>query len=436
MALVLLSGMPALAAGDDTVAGFPLPDWLSLHGQFTTVAQTYPSFTSPFQGTNSLDGHHQTQETIDATLFVGLKLFDGLELYANPEIDQGFGLSNTLGLAGFSSGEAYKVGKSDPYFRLQRAFVRYTLGLGDASEPTESAANQFAGPHPTDNITLTLGKISVGDIFDTNTYTHDPRADFLNWSLIDSGAFDYAADAWGYSYGAVAEWTQSWWTLRAGVFDLSDVPNSIHLETGFQQFELVAEAEERHELFGQPGKIKVLGFVNRGRMALYRDAVALGQQTGATPDVALVRHYQSRPGAAVNVEQGLTSDIGAFLRVSFNDGSKEAYEFTEINRSAAVGLAVKGTLWHRAADTVGVAGVVNQISPAARAYLAAGGLGILIGDGQLPRYGSEDILEVYYKAAVIEGINLTFDYQHIADPAYDAARGPVNILGLRFHAEF
>ena len=242
----------------------------SLHGQATIVDQYHPAFRSSYRGANSLDPGSRGDETFDATLFAGARLWDGGEIYVNPEIDQGFGLSNTLGLAGFSSGEAYKVGSSEPYFRLQRLFFRQTIDLGGPAESVEPGANQLGDTRTADNVILTAGKISVTDIFDTNAYAHDPKADFLNWSVIDAGAFDYAADAWGYSYGIAAEWTQSWWTLRGGVFDLSRKPNTTALERGFGQFELVAEAEERHEIFGEPGKLKLLGFVNRGGWRLCR----------------------------------------------------------------------------------------------------------------------------------------------------------------------
>jgi high affinity Mn2+ porin len=359
-----------------------------------------------------------------------------LEFYANPEIDQGFGLSNTLGVAGFPSGEAYKIGAVAPYIRLQRAFFRYTIGLGGAKEAIESDVNQLAGSRDADNITITLGKFSVVDIFDTNTYAHDPRSDFLNWSIIDSGAFDYAADAWGYTYGGAVEWTQSWWSLRSGFFNLSRSPNSKNLDRGFEQYEFVTETEERHTLFGNPGKVKILFFANHGRMADYNDALRLAQETGTTPDVSQVRRSTTRPGIALNFEQQIVPDVGAFVRASLNDGHIEAYEFTEINQSISAGLSVSGGRWHRPDDTLGIAGVVNDISKDARNYLAAGGLGILIGDGQLPKAGLENILEIYYKILIVKGVNFTLDYQHVENPGYDADRGPVDVLGFRVHAEF
>ena len=410
-------------------------DW-SLHGQATFVEQYHPAFTAPYTGPNSLAPQSLGDETFDTTLFAGLRLWDGGEAYVNPEIDQGFGLSDTLGAAGFPSGEAYKVGKSVPYFRLQRLFFRQTFDLGGETEKIDDDANQLGGSRTADNLVVTAGKISVTDIFDTNAYAHDPKNDFLNWSLIDAGAFDYAADAWGYSYGVAAEWTQDWWTLRAGLFDLSRVPNTTELERGFGQFELVSEAEARPTFWGRQGKIKLLGFLNRGRMGSYADAVRLAQATGDVPDMALVRRYASRPGMSLNIEQPLSDTFGAFARASLNDGSKEAYEFTEINRSLSAGLSLKGKDWGRPDDTFGIAGVINALSAPARVYFAAGGLGILIGDGQLPHYGTENIAEAFYSLAATTWLAVSADYQFIANPAYNRDRGPVSILGARVHAQF
>jgi high affinity Mn2+ porin len=413
-----------------------VPDWLSLHGQSTFVLQYHPRFPSAFQGANSLSPKSVGDETLDVTLFLGARLWRGGALYINPEIDQGFGLSNTLGVAGFPSGEAYKIGDTDPYFRLQRLFFRQSFDLGGDAQTIDADANQLAGTRTADNLVLTIGKFGVTDIFDTNSYAHDPRGDFLNWSLIDAGAFDYAADAWGYSAGAAAEWTRDWWTLRAGLFDLSNVPNSTRLDSRFSQFEMVGEVEARQSLFGREGKIKLLGFLNRGRMGSYDAALRLAQATGDTPDTALVRRYNSKPGAEINLEQPLGDNFGLFARASMNAGAQEAFEFTEINRSLSAGLSLKGADWDRPKDTIGIAGVVNGLSRDARDYFAAGGLGILIGDGALPRYGSEDIVEAYYSAQIADGFTASGDYQWIANPAYNRERGPVSVLALRLHAQF
>lgn len=408
----------------------------NLHGQFTFVQQGHPSFSSPYQGTNSLTPERNSEETSDLTLFAGVRLWKGAALYINPEIDQGFGLNDTLGVAGFPSGEAYKVGKSKPYFRLSRAFLRQRFDLGGESRAISPGANELGGTQTADNVTLTVGKFSVVDVFDTNTYAHDSRRDFLNWSVVEAAAFDYAADAWGYTVGAAVEWTQSWWTLRGGFFDLSNVPNSPQLEPGFREFALIGECEGRYDLKRHPGTIRVTAFLNHGRMGSYTDAVRLARATGAVPDTARVRHYASRPGVALNLEQEITPGLGAFARVSFNDGSKEAYDFTDVNSSLSLGLLLKGNRWNRADDAFGLAAAWNGISAAARAYFAAGGLGILIGDGQLPHPGKESILETFYAMHLVEHLSVSANYQYVVNPAYSRDRGPVSILALRIHAEF
>jgi high affinity Mn2+ porin len=413
-----------------------VPEPWNLHGQFTLTKQYHPSFTSPYQGTNSLSPGSNGEETTDLTLFVGVRLWNGGAFYINPEIDQGFGLSNTLGTAGFPSGEAYKVGKSHPYFRLQRAFLRQRFDLGGENLAISPGPNELGGTQTADNVTVTVGKFSVVDIFDTNAYAHDPRGDFLNWSVIDAAAFDYAADAWGYTVGGAVEWTQSWWTVRGGFFDLSDVPNSKMLEAGFKEFALIGEIEGRYDLAGHPGKLRVLGFLNYGRMGSYGDAVSLGRTTGVPPDTALVRHFAARPGLALNLEQEIRPHLGVFARLSVNDGSKEAYDFTDVNRSASAGFLLKGNQWNRADDSAGLAVAINGLSAAARTYFAAGGLGILIGDGQLPHAGRENIVETFYSMRVVEHLTVSANYQYVVHPAYNRDRGPVSILALRVHAEF
>lgn len=413
----------------------PPPEKWAVYGQFTNVTQSHPQFRSPYSGDNSLIANGRTEETTDLTLFAGLPLGRHTEFWINPEIDQGFGLSNTLGVAGFPSGEAYKIGSNAPYLRLPRTFLRHVIPLGGSAEKVDPAANQLAGTKAADNVTITIGKFAAVDIFDTNSYAHDPRSDFLNWSVIDAGAFDYAADSWGFTYGATAEWTQNRWTVRGGVFQLPGVPNGKVAGLHLDQYMVVGELEERHQWQEHPGKVKLLGFVNRGRMANYRDAVQLARQTGDTPDVSLVRRFGSRPGFAINLEQELLSDLGAFARASFNDGSKEAFAFTEINKSLSAGLSLKGDRWGRHNDTVGVAGAINGLSGAAQEYFAAGGMGILIGDGRL-NYGPEKILETYYSLRVNEHLTLALNYQHVNNPAYNRDRGPVSIVGIRLHGEF
>ena len=333
VAVIFISLAPFAHADPDPAAPSDRRDesW-GAFGQLTNVTQRHGSFRPPYSGTNSLAADGPAEETTDATLYAGARLWRGAELWINPEVDQGFGLSATLGVAGFPSGEAYKIDANAPYLRLARVFVRQNIPLGDAMEHVDAAANQFAYSSATDSPTITVGKFSVVDIFDANRYAHDPRADFMNWARIDAGTFDYAADAWGYTYGAAAELARGPWTVRGGVFQLSPAPNGKITALDFSQYLLVAELERRYDWAGRPGSAKLLGFVNRGRMGTYADAVQLASQSGRTPDTAAVRRSRLRPGVSLDLEQEISSGIGVFARAGANDGRFEAYEFTEITR--------------------------------------------------------------------------------------------------------
>jgi high affinity Mn2+ porin len=417
-------------------------DDVNFHGQTTFVWQGYPAFRSPFAGTNSFPGGGEGRETFDATLFAGVRPWRGAELWINPEIDQGFGLADVHGSAGFPSGEAFKLGATYPYARVQRYFLRQTIDLGGETEKVDADINQFAGTHTADRLVLTVGKFTVTDIFDTNKYANNPKSDFLNWSLINAGSFDYASDGWGFSYGAAAEWYQGRFTLRGGVFDLTVTPAGgispfgADLDPTFRQFQLVGEIEERHELWGEPGKLKITGFLSRGDAGEFADAIALAQATGMPADINAVRRYVSRPGVSVNLEQQVTETVGVFARAGWADGNVEPWDFTDIDRSASAGVSITGKQWGRPDDTVGVAGVVNGISAVHAAFLNAGGLGILIGDGALPHPGVEGIIETYYSYALTASTKVSFDYQFIANPAYNTDRGPVSVFAGRFHSQF
>jgi len=425
-----------------TAPATPDVDRINFHGQTTVVEQAYPAFRSPFAGTNSLPGGGEGRETWDATLYAGVRLWQGAELWVNPEIDQGFGLADSLGVAGFPSAEAYKLGEAYPYARVQRDFVRQTIDLGGETEKVDADINQFAGTQTANRLVLTVGRFGVIDIFDTNKYANNPKTDFLNWSVINAGTFDYAADAWAYTYGAAAEWYQGRWTLRGGIFDLSATPTGgisplgRGLDQTFEQFQLVGEIEERHELWGQPGKLKITGFLNRGRAGEFQDAIDLAAVTGQPADINAVRTYTSRPGVSLNLEQQVSENWGVFARAGWADGNVEPWDFTDIDRTVSGGVSISGKQWSRPDDTIGIAGVVNGISSVHEAFLNAGGLGILVGDGKLPDPGLEEIIEAYYSYAVSSPTRLTFDYQFIANPAYNTDRGPVNVFAERFHMQF
>ncbi len=413
------------------------PEQWAIHGQATNVWLFQPAFRSPYQGPQSLNPAANGRETFDTTLYLGFRPWQGAEIWINPEIDQGFGLSDSFGVAGYVSGEAYKVGEASPYYRMPRGFFRQTINLGGETEKVDPDLNQLGGSQTANRLVVTIGKFSVVDIFDNNKYAHDPRNDFFNWSIIDLGTFDYAADAWGSTYGAAVEWYQDWWTIRAGLFDLSLAPNSIPLDNRFmQQAQFVAELEERHTLWNQPGKLKVLYWLTRGDLGTYSAALALAAATGQTPSTAAVRSYRSKAGIGLNLEQQIATDLGMFMRVGLTQGNVEEDDFTDIDQSISAGLSLAGSRWGRPDDTVGLAVAANQISHEAKEYFAAGGLGGIIGDGQLPHAGPEQIIETYYSLAVFGFVHVTADYQFVNNPAYNRQRGPVSVFGLRLHAEF
>jgi high affinity Mn2+ porin len=433
---LLLAG--AGAAADETPDSKPQTDKESrfaIHGQMTYTFQATNDFNSPYLGPQSLTPH-TNNETVDATLYLGARLWRGAEAWINPEADQGFGLDDTLGVAGFTSGEAYKVGAYHPYYRTQRWFIRQTIDTGGEQESVDGEANQFAGSQTHDRWVITAGKISVPDIFDNNPYAHDPRNDFLNWSAVEAGTFDYAADSWGYTIGLAVERYIGSWVYRAGVFDLSNTPNSEVLEHGLHEFQYLAELEKDYPLLGHTGSVLVTAYDNRARMGLLDAAIALGEATDTAPNPALVRTYRGRLGASLNMQQPITDDLGVFARVGKAQGNVEAYDFTDIDRSVEVGLSLQGQRWHRPNDTVGLALLDNRISGEREQYLADGGLGILCGDGQLTQPGPENIVESYYKASVVSWAQVTVDYQYVDHPCYNTQRGPVSVGAVRVHAFF
>jgi high affinity Mn2+ porin len=420
----------------------PNTDNINFHAQFTGTWQGYPAIRSPYQGSNSLPGGGEGRETADAGLYAGFRLWKGAELWINPEIDQGFGVGDTHGAAGFPSAEAYKMGSAYPYARVQRFFIRQTIDLGGESEKVEADLSQFAGSQTANRVVLTAGRFYITDLFDTNKYANNPKTDFLNWALVNAGTFDYAGDGWGSTYGAAAEWYQGRFTLRGGVFDLSRTPAGGVSPLGgvndptFRQLEFVGEIEERHELRGQPGKLKITAYFENGRMGAYADAIALAQITGQPADINAVRRYTSRPGVSLNLEQQVTEDLGVFARAGWADGNVEPWDFTDIDRTFSAGISLAGKQWGRPDDRVGLAGIVNNISGVHQAFLNAGGLGILVGDGQLPHPGLEKIIEAYYSYALSSSTKLSLDYQFIGNPAYNTDRGPANLFAGRIHWQF
>jgi len=438
---VLALGLSCAAAAAAESDAAPAPEAAngtsSLHAQSTLIWQGYPGFHSPFQGPNSLPGGGEARETISGTAFLGRRLpWQGGELYFNPEFNQGFGIARTAGAAGFANGEAQKAGFDTPKPNVARLFLRQTFGLGGGTETIADGANRLATTVDVSRLTVTAGKFAVTDIFDDNQYAHDPRTTFLNWSLWEAAAWDYPADQKGYTDAVAVELNQKDWALRGGWFLEPKVANDRDLEPRFwKSFGAVAELETRHELRGRPGKVRWLVFANRAPMGNLQQAVALAAATGAPADIAAVRRPRWKAGFAINLEQTVSDEVGVFSRLSWNDGRTETWAFTDVDRSLSLGASLKGTRWQRPDDVVGLAGAVNELSKDHRNFFAAGGTGVLIGDGRLD-YAPEGIVEAYYNWRVVAPVSLALDYQFIVNPAYDQDRGPVHVFAARAHIEF
>jgi high affinity Mn2+ porin len=408
------------------------PEDYQVHLQSTLIWQAHPSFDSPYRGQNSLRPQTEIRDTLTATAFAGVRLADHLQLYFDPEMTQGLALSDTVGIAGFPNGEGTHAGGATPKFYAARYFLRQVIGFGGDTEKLESDQNQLEDTVDVSRLTITLGKFAAGDIFDDNDYAHDPRNDFLNWSIWESAAWDFPADSRGYTYGLVLDFNQPDWALRGGWMLEPKIPNEKPLAANFVHYHGAAiELELRDEIAGQKGKLRLLGFSNRSEAGDYALALRL---MPVDPVIADTRAARTKYGFAVNWQQALTDDLGVFTRISWNDGRTESFAFTEIDRSVAVGASLKGTGWGRGDDTVGLGIAVNALSSEHRDYLAAGGYGFIIGDGKL-NYGREHVLESYYSALAWDPLKITLDYQYVVNPAYNQDRGPVSIFGIKFHVQ-
>ena len=307
--------------------------------------------------------------------FLGLRLWNGGELYYNPELLQGFGLSSTVGAAGFPNGEAQKSDFIYPHYNTSRLFLRQYFGFGGEQETIESAYGQMAGKKDISRLTIQVGKFAVHDVFDNNTYAQDSRADFFNWSIWAAGAFDYAADKVGLTYGAVAELNQKNWALRAGYFLIDDKPNSNDFDPQvFRRGGYVTEFEYRYALWSQPGKLRLIGWLNQAFSGSFSDAVNISNTTGIDVNTAIEQTRKGRAeyGYVINMEQQVSDDVGVFGRWSWNNGKSELMAFTDINSSLSGGTVIKGKSWGRPDDKIGLAGAINGISNDYRNYLAVG----------------------------------------------------------------
>ena len=426
------------------------PQKWNWHVQNTDIVQGYPGFPAKYSGPNSLPSGGETRETVSLDLMAGVRLWRGAEAHIDGLMWQGFGLNNTLGVEGFPNGEAYRLGTSLPNGMIARLFIRQTIGLGGEQEDVPDDQLTFAGKQDVSRLTFTLGRMSVADIFDKNTYANDPRTQFMNWALVNNEAWDYAADSVGYTTGLAVELNQPNWTLRYGFFQVPKIANNLTGDDAFLKWPydsaaqdepllsgwtMVTEFERRYSVNEHPGVIRFLAYLNRADMFSYQQATAILLANGPGADLTAASAYRLKYGFGLNWEQEIVKNVGLFSRLGWNDDREQGWMFSDVGYAGSLGLSINGEAWHRPGDTFGLAGVMNGISHVEQEYLAAGGTGILAGDSKL-NYGWEKILETYYDFQIWKTIHAAMDYQFITDPAFNRDRGPVSVFAARLHWEF
>ena len=407
-------------------------EW-SMHFQETTITQYHPAFNAQYSGANSLNNNEETATSLTSTLFLGRKLWENSEAYFNVEIAGGQGFSGTTGIAGFPNGEVYRVGDPAPGFNLARLFIKQIIPLSSQSTPVADGENQVETKKPDSYIAISIGRFSMIDFFDNNKFSNDPRSQFINWSLMDNGAWDYPADTKGYTSGLVGEYIIPEWAFRISTAMVAKSANSMDMEYNFKNdHSETFEAEHDYSITGQPGAACVLAYITHADMGNYVQATRL--PAGDVNIIDTRAQGRTKYGFELNGEQNLADNIGMFIRFGWNNGKNESWMYTEIDQSTSAGISFSGNLWSRKDDNAGAAFVINQISKDHQAYLEAGGYGFLIGDGNL-NYAPESIIEAYYSLKVFEFFHLSPDYQFILNPAYNKDRGPVNVFSIRAHVE-
>jgi high affinity Mn2+ porin len=375
----------------------------------------------------------ENRVSLTATIFLAYRVNSWTELVVDPEVAGGKGFGQVTGIAGFTNGEIPRDSSATPTPYVARAFVRNTWAVGSERQAIEADQNQLAGSQPVRRFTLITGKFAVTDFFDNNTYSHDPRTQFMNWSLMYNGAWDYPADTRGYTIGTMQELTMRSWSLRVASMLEPTEANGPTLDTRIAKNRgETVEWEQRYSPKKRAGALRLLGFLNRERAGAFRNAIL---PDGTTDLASTRRPGTEKYGFGVNLEQAITRNIGAFARYGWADGKTEAWAFTQIDRSLSGGVSIDGKLWKRKSDRVGIAGVRNYLSGDQRGFLAHGGLGFIIGDGRLDHYRPENIFEAYYAWRASNEWTITGDFQRVRNPAYNANRGPVSVGAIRLHWE-
>jgi high affinity Mn2+ porin len=412
----------------------PAAEKWNLYFQATSIGQYHPSFSAPYAGTFSLLDHQEAEASLTSTLFFGWQLARNTRFYFNPELAGGRGFSGTNGIANFPNGEMPRVTVATPKPYIARLYVTQDFGFGDAMDPVESDENQLAGSRPTTRYSITVGRFTVTDFFDNNRYSHDPRTQFMGWGVMYNGAWDYAADTRGYTWGWVHEFRTRRWSLRYGSAAMPKTANGLRFDRRILRDRSdMFEGEVRIRPGGHDGAVRLLSYMNRADAGTYADAIRLAERTGATPDVTATRRVGTlKYGFGLSADQEVAKDVGVFGRLGWNDGKTESFAFTAIDRLATAGVSVSGARWKRPHDTAATEVTVSGIAAVHAQYLALGGSEFLIGDGRL-RYGREVISESYYSAQIVPWLFATVDLQRVTNPAYNRDRGPVWVGALRLH---
>jgi hypothetical protein len=408
-------------------------------GQSTAIWQYKPAFHSPYQGPNSLRGGTQDAVSDSYTVYLGLRPLPWVELYFAPEMIRGGGISDALGLAGFTSGEVIRnptIGQ-DPY--IARAFARLTIPLGETTEMRESSPLTIGSPAPAQRIELIAGILGTNDLFDTNRYANSARTQFMNWAFLTTLSYDYAADTRGYTRGVAFDWQSEQTALLAGIFQMPTVANGLELDSDVIHANgMQAEVDREIELLeGRPMILRGLFFRNLARMGSYAKAIDIGRETDETPVISATRKRgRQKYGFVVNLEQPLADDgnTGLFARLGWNDGANESFAYTEAERALSAGVQISGARWGRDDDRVGIALAAEELGNLHAGYLEHGGLGFILGDGRLNRR-PEIVTEAYYLVQLTSWLGLTADYQLVDNPGYNRDRGPASVISLRGHIE-
>jgi high affinity Mn2+ porin len=431
----------APAVDDPVVTSFPhsqtSPYWIS--GQDNIIFQWHPSFDAPYSGAHSLRSQAEHATSNVATIFLGYQLSGTTEVFADAESAAGGGLSDALGLAGFVNVDVVRNPELGPSPYLARAMIRQIIPLGSETTEAERGPLALATSLPVRRLELRAGKFGMADFFDLNESGSDSHSQFMNWTVDNNGAYDYAADTRGYTVGVIAEYDDRNWAFRFAESLMPKVANGPDLDWNLRRARAENyELEIRPRLVGnRVTTLRLLSFVNHANMGVYRQAIN-DFLAGRTPRPEIRAHPLQttvKYGFGVNLEQELPHHVRGFARWGWNEGQHESYAYTEVDQTIQAGADLAGNSWHRRQDKLGGVFVSNGISADHQKYLALGGLGFLLGDGAL-NYGRENIFESYYNAHVWRGIFAGVDLQHINHPGYNRDRGPVLVPGFRFHLDF